>query len=315
MREKELAAIPPPPPKPLVNLKSAYYVSPIAKYMVKPTQTSTPQRFFAAADLSSIHANETDDSLAILPKPRQLDLIDTNVPEKSFQPEYVVTRRPKSLPEKNPTIEQIQTEKIIHDEIVDDATMNSIVSAMDMSSIAEWHEIEENEEKSTTESNDSFKISIHSIADSFMPIENKTEENCNKNKSQTSNPKTIPTISRSSLIDHSIDNKQPTTESVQVQQEDVSIEQISISSTSISTTLSTTSASISIVNQPKLSVKPKVGFDDTNSIHELSVISEQNVSSQKLVIKGGKWRRTIFEARRNKITECKSYQNILRKIK
>lgn len=86
------------------------------------------------------------------------------------------------------------------------------------------------------------------------------------------------------------------------------VEVISVSSasqhhTSTVSTLSTSSPSMASSAQPKLSVKNRVGFDDSDVVFELSKVTKP---CPKIMIKGGKWRRTIFELRKNKTTQCKS---------
>lgn len=83
----------------------------------------------------------------------------------------------------------------------------------------------------------------------------------------------------------------------------ISVSSTSCEFTSTSTTVSNTVAQI-VTQQPKLSSKPRVGFDINESIHELS-LKPLEVSIAKTKIKGGKWRRTIFEIRKNKLTKCK----------
>ncbi len=58
-----------------------------------------------------------------------------------------------------------------------------------------------------------------------------------------------------------------------------------------------------LADKPKLSDKPRVVFYAEDSIHELSNVTEHNnESSLGLQLKGGKWRRTIYEIRKNKVT-------------
>lgn len=64
--------------------------------------------------------------------------------------------------------------------------------------------------------------------------------------------------------------------------------------------------SISKIPSPKPS--NKVGFGDKDSIHEMSIDLHSSTSSEsnhKIVIKGGKWRRTIYDIRKAKVTNCK----------
>lgn len=289
----------------------------VPNHVIVPAQTSTPKRYFATVDISSICACGTDESAPIEPSSTSTNVTQNDKLDHSIQQQNIAYRKPKlKMIDECSALQQHEKEKTIHDEIVNDLTMNSIASAMDMSSIAEWNESVVNEKKSTTESSDSFEISksklvINSTIDSFLLTENKTEENIDKNESQPNRLKTILTNNSLIVIDHSM-AEQPISENNQTHQNNVSMEPISLSSTSISTTLSTNSTTISTVNIPKLSVVPKVGW--SNSVHELSAMSQQNESSQKLVMKGGKWRRTIFEARRNKITQCKLDLNTIRHV-
>lgn len=91
----------------------------------------------------------------------------------------------------------------------------------------------------------------------------------------------------------------------------ISSDAISVSSTSSSQTTTsikpTLCAFIPNKDKPENSINgptTKVFFDNSNSIHELSTNSQGDEQIGRIVIKGGKWRRTIFELRKNKITEC-----------
>lgn len=55
-------------------------------------------------------------------------------------------------------------------------------------------------------------------------------------------------------------------------------------------------------DHPKMSNKPRVLFVVEDSIHELSNVTEYSEASQRIQMKGGKWRRTIFEIRKTKVT-------------
>lgn len=315
------ALIPPPPLPTNVNLKPNYYTSPITKrFSKKLTLTSTPQRLWCGANLSSIHYVETNNSTTNVPNQDSFHITknDTNKPKRSEsfkQPAFVATRarRPQPVAGKHLAFEQSQA-KETDDEIVDDAAMVSSVniSAMDISSIMEVNEDnEESDGESMAASNDSFEITKNktnsSVPESSKQTEDKHESSIEDNKDDSfdlAQPKPIDTNDSSIWLDQSV-NKPTMQVSVQVHQCDVSTEVISVSSTS-----TTTSVTNSIVNQPKLSDKPRVGFDTTTSIHELSVASRQNEPSQKLVMKSGKWRRTVFEARRNKTSQCKFLRDI-----
>lgn len=290
----------------------------IMKRRIYP-HTSTPQKFFSEANVSSIHAVENDESIMNPPEPEQFDLIKINTtkadkPRLSDQPAYVATRYPsKEMLGKQleyTSIEQAQAGKI-HD-VVDVAAAISMVSAMDLSIIV----VEENEYNDGEEniSNDSFKLTVHNGSSIITNLNNQTEDNHgitgksnkidSKELTRTNVSNHVEATDSFGLFDNSVE-RQPMTDAVEVHRKHASPEVISVSSTSTSTTISTTSPSFSTANQPKLSVKPTVGFDASNSIHVLSAVSQLNESSQKLVMKSGKWRRTIFEARRNKVTECK----------
>lgn len=69
-----------------------------------------------------------------------------------------------------------------------------------------------------------------------------------------------------------------------------------------STSLTTTTAKS---QSPKISLRPRVGFDDVNLVHELKSPKASNDNSLMIVIKGGKWRRTIYDIRKRKSTNCK----------
>lgn len=51
--------------------------------------------------------------------------------------------------------------------------------------------------------------------------------------------------------------------------------------------------------------RPRVGFNVVDSIHEFQVPSKVLVPIQNIHIKGGKWRRTVFELRKSRTVECK----------
>lgn len=317
-----------PPKVSDLNIQNAaFYVSPIriCDFMlpnksIRHTNTSTPTRFFAKCNVSRIDSIHTDDSAANLNEINESNAHknDRSDSDSFVRPKYVGMRRPKPTSTKPLTIEQRPTQKTNN---VDDTSPISIVSAMDMSSIAEWKENEENDKMCTTLSDDSFEIAkpksanISDIVDSFGMIkdnqmktdgkQNKTEESSLMNSSFELSKQNDPRgHDNSSLVDTTAD-RQPITVTVDVHPRDPTIETISVSSTSITTTLSTSSPTKTIANQPKIIIKPCVGFDASNSIHELSIDSQHNATSQKLVMKGGKWRRTVFESRKNKVTQCK----------
>lgn len=109
--------------------------------------------------------------------------------------------------------------------------------------------------------------------------------------------------------EHGVSNR-PTAE-CNDPQNSLHIDNISISSVSFNATpkpsknVSTTTATVPSANR-LTKAKTKVGFDTSYMIHEES-LSAGNTSYEhaKIVLKGGKWRRTIFEIRKNKISQCK----------
>lgn len=305
------------PPKQVLNLKSGCSPIIIDNYKIRHTNTSTPQRFFAAFDVSSIHHAITDESAAQVVETEKSNHTETNTNEPyELQPTVVAKRRTnrvltgQSFGVESPIspIERKQSLKS-DDKIVDDAAAAaaSIISVIDISSIAEWHDNVEMDK--TTASNDTFALTKPRTSKIVTEEKhNKTDDKPNKTEVCSLMDSFEMAVSRksndsSSWLDSA--NNQPITISVEVHQKDDTIEMISVSSTSTTTTVSSSSAPITTANEAKLSMKPRVGFDASNSIHELSVLSKHNESSQKLVMKGGKWRRTIFESRKNKVTQCK----------
>lgn len=115
----------------------------------------------------------------------------------------------------------------------------------------------------------------------------------------------------SSLIDSQLPN-QSTFNSTSVKNNSSVAETIAV--VTVSSTISgdhsstpptTTTAKI---QSPKISLRLRVGFDDLNSVHELSnnlQLPKASNDSPKIVIKGGKWRRTIYDIRKSKLTNCK----------
>lgn len=72
-----------------------------------------------------------------------------------------------------------------------------------------------------------------------------------------------------------------------------------------STSPSTTTAKC---KSPKICLRPRVGFGYDDLIHELSnnlQSPEVSNDSPKIVLKSGKWRRTIYDIRKSKLTNCK----------
>lgn len=294
---RKLNPKPPPPKDANLNLKSTFYVSPFSHYPTKePPQTSTPCRLINLGYISSIHYSDTDESLANIPDTEKIEqstngMIGPKISEPIKQPAFVATRRPKTLLAK-----RLMMDTKTDDEIVDDvATVSLVNSAMEMSSILGDNENNvkndaENGDKAMTASTNCFEITNQEL---------KTEEN--KADSIDMAPPKAGANESHIWLNHS-DDKQPTEADASSHQIDAFGDVISVSSSS--TACSMAAATNSIANAPKLSTRPKVGFDVSNSIYELSVASQQHESSQKLVMKSGKWRRTIFEARRNKITQC-----------
>lgn len=305
------------PKKPIslnVNIKNSMPRFRVSDYLLSQIKTSTPQKFFSKFDVSSIHHVATDESASNLPEDGESNHTDVNKKvldkSESKRPKFVGTRRQKAILKEPLAISSIGHKPMqeIDNEIVDDAAAISIVSAMDMSSIAEWHAIEDNEKMCTIVSDDSFSLAKPKTAkaNASESKQNKTDDIHDKTDECVSmNSFDFKRNDSSSSIDDST-TKHRITVNVEVHAEHAAIETISVSSTSTTTTLSTVSSPvIAKVNPTKLSVKPRVGFDASNSIYELSAISQQNESSLKLVMKGGKWRRTVFESRKNKVTQCK----------
>lgn len=67
--------------------------------------------------------------------------------------------------------------------------------------------------------------------------------------------------------------------------------------------LLSTNVSIQSYNAEQINEKTKVGF-----ITEIDNGAQKDGTNTKVVIRGGKWRRTIFEMRRNKMTLCMYYK-------
>lgn len=295
----------------------------IRDYMVRHENTSTPERYFAKIDVSSIHHVVTDESAANLPEAEQSAAINKNLDrsESAVRPVFVGARRPKPFPKEALTISPIGRKDSLKtvismgvqdEEANDNAAMISMASAMEISSI-----LEESNKMCSNVSDNSFELSKPKAVQSpnIVSEHNKTEDIHDK----TGERSVMDTfdLQKSSIFkadDSSIWLNETENIPIVVHAEveihrtndTPIIDTISVSSTSTTTTLSTSSASMTTANQAKHSVKPRVGFDASNSIHELSVVSQQNESSQKLVMKGGKWRRTVFESRKNKVTQCKS---------
>lgn len=311
-KAKARANEPKPLPQQVTNLKSGCSPLIIKNYEIRHKNTSTPQKFFANLDISSIHHAITDESVVNLVETEKSNHTETNAHQ--VQPAFVAKRKINrvltgQLSRDELPFSPIERKQSIKtdDKIVDDAAA-SIISVMDISSIAEWHDNMEMDK--TTESNDSFALPKPRTSEMATEEKhNKTDNIPNKTEvCSLMDSFEIPVSPKSNSSSSSLDSasNQPITVSVEVHQEDAAIETISVSSTSITTTLSSSSAPITTANEAKLSIKPHVGFDASNSIYELSMLSKHNESSQKLVMKGGKWRRTVFESRKNKVTQCKS---------
>lgn len=321
----------PSPRKAWVNIKNpAFYVSPIKFGKPSHLETSTPTRSCggplptALADISQIDRVGSKESASNVLKSQVQMQTRANKP-KSIQPPistnplqqplFVALRR-RPRPDHGKQLHFSTEGKQSEDNIgVTDSKELSVISiahSLDMSNIIDNRV----EEESAFVIQDSFKVSainddsILNLSDSH--IQNQVADVNSKISDsvslQASPKKSRITKSTANLSPIWIDQTQP----IEVNTE---VETISVSSTSTSTstatTLSTTSASITTTsvttaNQPKESIRPKVGFDASNSIHELSMVSQRNEPSQKIVIKGGKWRRTVYEMRKNKITQCRS---------
>lgn len=266
----------------------------------KPTQTSTPCPEFYTDNLSSIHSATVDESAANIPNKETLEQMQNELNEpKMFksikQPVFVATRRPKMLVGKRLTMESCSITQTGDVDDVATVSVFDIVSAMDMSSI-----LIDNENSVQNDAQDDDK-SMSASSNSFEITKPETKTEASKTDSiEMTSPKTVETNESSIWLNHS-DDKQPTEFNASAHQNDVLADAISVLSTS---TTSMAAVTKSIANQPKLSSRPRVGFDASNSIYELSVLSQPHESIHKLVMKSGKWRRTIFEARRNRTTHC-----------
>lgn len=325
-------AKPPPPKKDFLNLKPAFYVPPLR--FEKPTnlETSTPAKQFSAAvpvelvDISCIdNADAEELALKAIDAHDQMQT-DANNQNKSQPkndpkpPVHVATRR-RLIPDQGKqlvfSVEEEHHTEHIGVENVEEMSVISLINSFDMHSIDDFNENGAVDEDPVIISHDSNMVSktkdesILNISDVHSQNEDAVQKIDRGSISTDSfaiiqQYGTLPTVVNDSSI--WIDR----TQAIQVIAEihHSPIDTISVSSASneptSASTLSTTSAPITTtaINQ-KQSIRPKVGFDDSNSIHELSEMSQRHELSQKIVIKGGKWRRTIFEFRKNKVTQCK----------
>lgn len=326
-------AKPPPPKKDFINLKPAFYVPPLR--FEKPTnvETSTPARLFSAAvpvelvDISGIDNTDTEElALKTIDAHDQMQMDANNQNKRqskndSKPPAHVATRR-RLIPDQGKqlvfSVEEEHQSEHIGVENVEDMSVINIINSFDMHGIDDCNENVTIEEDPVIISHDSNMVSkakeesILNISD----VHSQNEDGVQKiDRSSISTDSfaiiqqngTLPTVVNDSSI--WIDRTQANQVIAEIHHspiDTISVSSASNEPTSASTTLSTTSARIATTaNNQKQSIRPKVGFDDSNSIHELSEMSQQHELSQKIVIKGGKWRRTIFEFRKNKVTQCK----------
>lgn len=336
---------PPSPRRAWINIKPGIYVSPLRFGKPLNLETSTPTRPFGAAvpsalmDISGIHngveelaTNAVESHGQIQEKPINSR---NNKPANSHvlaeEPIFVATRRrPRPVKGHKLTFsaEEQEKENLQENDDNENENANDVMSIISIASQDISNTIESKqykyEDKTHIEMQKMLRIdddSVVNLSDTQNLnefIEKRTNENCRPIDSfeiPQQNSSTASVSDRGSKLVHRIHKIETIAEEHEVI-DTISVSSTSTGHTSISTTISTTSASnmttsvLTTANQPKESDKPKVGFDATNSIHELSLIPEPNVSSQKIVIKGGKWRRTIFEMRKNKLTQCKTFYHI-----
>lgn len=179
--------------------------------------------------------------------------------------------------------------KIHQDEQSEEKNENSnngadaIVTMTDMSNIAEI--------------SDSFKISQSAIKDQLIlsGIQNDVEHNdwntevCTKmnKQKQHSHQQTNSTIDNNSEGVH-IDNNQSI----------VVVADVHWNNTSVDSPIPTSS---------RMNAKPRgiqFGRDTVYEVNKITRETDIDDINPKIMIKGGKWRRTIFELRKNKITKC-----------
>lgn len=261
----------------------SYSASPAVKFLRPQTgQTSTPQKLSFMADVGTneITSNATKSAQTVS------DMIATNIFKPPLQPTYVATRRQRLLPGEYLRYSPIQNEAI----------------AMSMNNI--------DESKQTEMMSDSFRMST-----TQCDIQNSEEYNKSETFDSHRSSNHMRTANESSsLMDESNGNHQIEVVAdihwVNASTDAISVSSASGDRTTTSTKSSTVSASIPNTIEPKNSCKTRVGFNTSNSIHELSGISQNDGKIGRIVIKGGKWRRTIFELRKNKITQCKYFVSI-----
>lgn len=333
---------PPSPRRAWINIKPGFYVSPLRFGKPLNLETSTPARPCGAAvpsalmDISGIHngveelaTNAVESHGQIQEKPINSSANQpANSHESAEKPIFVATRRrPRLVKGHKLTFSAEEQEKENLQDNDDNENANDLMSiisiaSQDISNMVESKQCKY-EEKTHIEMQKLLRIDDDSVVDLSdtqninEDTEKWTNENCRTIDSfeiLQQNSSTASVSDCGSKLVHRI-YKIETIAEEQEAIDTISVSSTSTGHTSISTTISTTSASnmttsLVTANQPKESIKPKVGFDATNSIHELSSISEAHVSSQKIVIKGGKWRRTIFEMRKNKLTQCKTFYHI-----
>lgn len=257
----------------------SYSASPAVKFLRPQSgQTSTPQKLSIMADVG------TDEITSNTTKSAQIisDLSVTNDFRPPLQPTYVATRRQRLLPGEYLTYSPIQKKQIAMDmNSIDESKQSELMSDSFNKMSTSQSEIQNFEEYNKSETFESYRSSVHmrTANDSSSLLD---EPNGNHR---------IEVVADIHWVNASTDA--------------ISVSSASSDRTTTSTKLSTVSAPILNTIEPKNSCKTRVGFNTSNSIHELSGISQNDGKIERIVIKGGKWRRTIFELRKNKITQCK----------
>lgn len=176
-----------------------------------------------------------------------------------------------------------------------DADAISIVTMADISNITEWNQISDDKENQTTASNHSFRLSQSILEDQLIisGIQDDVQDN-NDVFAETNRKKSRGNQETNSTIDNSKSVHNDENQSIVV----------------IAEVHWDTSVNSPIPTSARMKAKPRVGFDAAHTVYELNKISREtdiDDINPLIMIKGGKWRRTIFELRKNKITRCKLY--------
>lgn len=137
--------------------------------------------------------------------------------------------------------------------------------------------------------------------------ESHSTRNTRSTRSKTSNVKLQPEkrVTRSTRSSRKMSERRETrlsNESVDaLAQKMCNFESRSVSETSTAATISSNAISeVPNESRPKRSTKPRVGFEANESKHDQS-----SNRREKICLKGGKWRRTIFDLRKTRGTACK----------